>query len=55
MSGPVLLSAERLTVRVDGGPVLLHDLSFELRAGDTAQQRIIKIRLAAYQAPKEQT
>ena len=34
MSGPVLLSAERLTVRVDGGPVLLHDLSFELRAGE---------------------
>lgn len=40
---------------IESGAGALSVVSFELRAGDSPQQRIIKIRLAAYQAPKEQT
>ena len=39
---------------IDAGAGPLSIVSFDLRAGDGAAQRIIKIRLAAYLPPKEQ-
>lgn len=38
---------------IEGGAGALSVVSFELRAGDSARQRIVRIRMAAYLPPKE--